>query len=72
MTYVEKHAPKRWLELCAKLRTETDPDKFKALLAEIDHVLRVSETSKSARKLRSHSTGLLQPPEPISETTNDR
>jgi hypothetical protein len=35
--------PKGWRKLCAELQTETDPDRFRALVAEIDRLLSARE-----------------------------
>jgi hypothetical protein len=38
-----KEEPHGWRELCAQLQTETDPDRFRALVAEIDRLLSARE-----------------------------
>jgi hypothetical protein len=38
-----KEEPKGWRELCAELQTETDPDRFRTLVAEINRVLSARE-----------------------------
>jgi len=43
MSYLDDQEPPGWRELCAQLRTETDRDKFKALLAKIENLLRTHE-----------------------------
>lgn len=40
--------PPRWRELCEALRRETDPEKFNALVKEIDRVLTEYEKRKRA------------------------
>jgi hypothetical protein len=43
MTHLEEQEPKGWRELCAKLQTEVNPERFRRLLAEIDGLLRAHE-----------------------------
>jgi hypothetical protein len=35
--------PKGWRKLCSELQTETDPDRFRELVAEIDRLLSARE-----------------------------
>jgi hypothetical protein len=43
MTDLEKQEPEGWRELCAKLQTESNPDRFQALLDQINCLLRAHE-----------------------------
>jgi hypothetical protein len=43
MSYLDDQEPPGWRELCDQLKTETDRDKFKALLAQINDLLRTHE-----------------------------
>ena len=43
MTFTEEQEPKGWRELCAELQTESNPDRFQALLDQINRLLRAHE-----------------------------
>jgi hypothetical protein len=43
MTYLEEQEPKGWRELCAELQTETDPNRFRVLVAQINRLLNAHE-----------------------------
>jgi hypothetical protein len=51
MTHLDEEAPKGWSEVCALLQTERDPDKFRELLIEMNHLLSAHE--KANRQERS-------------------
>jgi hypothetical protein len=43
MAYPEEQEPKGWRELCAKLQTETNPERFQELLDQINRLLSAHE-----------------------------
>jgi hypothetical protein len=43
MTHPDEEAPKGWRELRALLQTERDPDKFRELLNQMNHLLSAHE-----------------------------
>ena len=51
MTHLDEEAPEGWSELCALLQTERDPNKFREILNEINHLLSAHE--KANRQERS-------------------
>jgi hypothetical protein len=51
VTHLDEEAPEAWCELCALLQTERDPDRFRELLNEMNHLLYAHE--KANRQERS-------------------
>jgi hypothetical protein len=51
VTHLDEDAPAGWRELCALLREQSDPDKFREILNQIDQLLRAHE--KANRQERS-------------------
>jgi hypothetical protein len=43
MAHPDEEAPEGWRELCALLRAERNPDKFREILNQIDQLLRAHE-----------------------------
>jgi hypothetical protein len=46
MTYPEEE-PKGWRELCGELQTESNPDRFQALLDQINRLLSAYEKAQN-------------------------
>jgi hypothetical protein len=55
MSYLNDQEPQGWRELCAKLKTERDPEKFRELLQQIDRVLTAHEKANQRRSAANHS-----------------
>jgi hypothetical protein len=43
VAYLEEREPQGWRQLCAKLRTEKNPERFQALLDQINRLLSAHE-----------------------------
>jgi len=52
MTYLEEQEPKGWRELCAQLQTEVNPDRFQALIDQINRLLRAHEKANRQKVSR--------------------
>jgi hypothetical protein len=50
-TYLEQQEPKGWRELCSKLQTEVNPDRFQALLDQINHLLSAHEKANRQKRV---------------------
>lgn len=45
--------PERWRQLCEQAITEQDPDKFRALITEINHLLQEKDERLKTQRRRS-------------------
>jgi hypothetical protein len=60
MPYLNDQEPMGWRELCAKLKMERDPEKFRELLQQIDRVLTAHEKANQ-RRPAANSSELFRP-----------
>lgn len=50
VSYPEEQEPKGWRELCSKLQVEVNPDRFQALLDQINHLLSAHEKAHRQKR----------------------